>query len=146
MNREELEAKTLELEETLMRDRDKWSKKIRDLVAMLRNMNEISEAQVLMLSYRQMLLDATSSFQASLYKKNVSFDAFYKSKFREYTLDYDIKLNGGEKEKLIRSDLSIIQRQIHLLESHIDYYKECIRTLDNMGFAIRNRIKVAEDF
>jgi hypothetical protein len=146
MNREELEAKTLELEETLMRDRDKWSKKIRDLVAMLRNMNEISEAQVLMLSYRQMLLDTTSSFQASLYKKNVSFDAFYKSKFREYTLDYDIKLNGGEKEKLIRSDLSIIQRQIHLLESHIDYYKECIRTLDNMGFAIRNRIKVAEDF
>jgi hypothetical protein len=146
MNRQELEEKTLELEETLFRDRDKWSNKIRELIAMMKNVNDIPEAQVFMLSYRQMLLDATSSFQSSLYKKNVSFDTYYKSKFREYTLDYDIKLNGGEKEKLIRSDLSIIQRQINLLESHIDYYKECIRTLDNMGFAIRNRIRVAEEF
>ena len=146
MNRQELEEKTLELEETLLRDREKWSNKIRDLVVMMRVVSDIPEAQVLMLSYRQMLLDSTSSFQASLYKKNVSFDTYYKIKFREYTLDYDIKLNGGEKEKMIRSDLSIVQRQINLLESHIDYYRECIRTLDNMGFAIRNRIKVAEDF
>jgi hypothetical protein len=146
MNREELEAKTLELEETLIRDRDKWSNKIRELIAMMKNVNDIPEAQVYMLSYRQMLLDSISSFQTSLYKKNVSFDTYYKKKFREYTLDYDIKLNGGEKEKMIRADLTLIQRQIHLLESHIDYYRECIRTLDNMGFAIRNRIRVAEEF
>jgi|688.fasta_scaffold02443_30 hypothetical protein len=146
MNREELEAKTLELEETLIRDRDKWSNKIRELIAMMKNVNDIPEAQVYMLSYRQMLLDSISSFQTSLYKKNVSFDTYYKKKFREYTLDYDIKLNGGEKEKMIRADLTLVQRQIHLLESHIDYYRECIRTLDNMGFAIRNRIRVAEEF
>jgi len=146
MNREELEAKTLELEETLIRDRDKWSNKIRELIAMMKNVNDIPEAQVYMLSYRQMLLDSISSFQTSLYKKNVSFDTYYKKKFREYTLDYDIKLNGGEKEKVIRGDLTLSQRQIYLLESHIDYYRECIRTLDNMGFAIRNRIRVAEEF
>jgi hypothetical protein len=146
MNRQELEEKTNELEETLLRDRDKWSNKIRELISMMKNVNDIPEAQVYMLSYRQMLLDSISSFQSSLYKKNVSFDTYYKSKFREYTLDYDIKLNGGEKEKMIRSDLTIIQRQINLLESHIDYYRECIRTLDNMGFAIRNRIRVAEEF
>lgn len=146
MNREELETKTLELEETLIRDRDKWSNKIRELIAMMKNVNDIPEAQVYMLSYRQMLLDSISSFQTSLYKKNVSFDTYYKKKFREYTLDYDIKLNGGEKEKMIRADLTLVQRQIHLLESHIDYYRECIRTLDNMGFAIRNRIRVAEEF
>jgi predicted component of viral defense system (DUF524 family) len=146
MNRQELEEKTNELEETLLRDRDKWSNKIRELISMMKNVNDIPEAQVFMLSYRQMLLDSISSFQSSLYKKNVSFDTYYKNKFREYTLDYDIKLNGGEKEKMIRSDLTLIQRQINLLESHIDYYRECIRTLDNMGFAIRNRIRVAEEF
>lgn len=88
MNREELEAKTLELEETLIRDRDKWSNKIRELIAMMKNVNDIPEAQVYMLSYRQMLLDSISSFQTSLYKKNVSFDTYYKKKFREYTLDF----------------------------------------------------------
>ena len=42
-----------QLELRLGSDRDDWKVKIRDLVSMLKNMNELAECQVRMLSYRQ---------------------------------------------------------------------------------------------
>jgi prefoldin subunit 5 len=56
-----------------------------------------------------------------------------------------MKLTGGEKERMIKADLGIVKRQISLLESHLEYYRECIKTLDNMGFAIQRRITVNND-
>ena len=34
---------------------------------------------------------------------------------------------------------------MEMLQSHIDYYYECIKTLDNMAFAIRNRIRLDDE-
>ena len=67
--------------------------------------------------------------------------------YEEYKRNYDVKLNGGETNKYITADLAVLNKQVNILESHLDFYKECVRTLDNLGHAIRNRIKLAdEDF
>jgi hypothetical protein len=145
MNNKELEEKTEKLETSLLKDREQWNKKIQEVIQMLKTMTELPEAQILMLSYRQMIVDGISGMQGSIYKKNISYDSYYKIKFREYSLDYDMKLTGGEKERMIKADLGIIKRQISLLESHLEYYRECIKTLDNMGFAIQRRITVNND-
>jgi hypothetical protein len=145
MNNKELEEKTVQLESSLIRDREQWNKKIHEVIQMLKTMTELPEAQILMLSYRQMIVDGISGMQGSIYKKNISYDSYYKTKFREYSLDYDMKLTGGEKERMIKADLGIVKRQISLLESHLEYYRECIKTLDNMGFAIQRRIAVNND-
>jgi hypothetical protein len=145
MNNKELEEKTVQLELSLVKDREQWNKKIHEVIQMLKTMTELPEAQILMLSYRQMIVDGISGMQASIYKKNISYDSYYKIKFREYSLDYDMKLTGGEKERMIKADLGIVKRQISLLESHLEYYRECIKTLDNMGFAIQRRIAVNND-
>jgi hypothetical protein len=145
MNNKELEEKTVQLESSLVKDREQWNKKIHEVIQMLKTMAELPEAQILMLSYRQMIVDGISGMQGSIYKKNISYDSYYKIKFREYSLDYDMKLTGGEKERMIKADLGIVKRQISLLESHLEYYRECIKTLDNMGFAIQRRITVNND-
>jgi len=31
---------------------------------------------------------------------------------------------------------------MEMLQSHMDYYQECIKTCDNLAFAIRNRINL----
>lgn len=134
--------KTEMLETKLTTDRENWVKKIKDIIDMIRDIDKIAEAQILMLSYRQTLVEQISSMQFSLYKKKATFEQHFKLKFREYSMSYDLKLNGGEKEKFIRSDLTQITRQISIIESHIDYYRECVRTLDNMGFAIQRRLVI----
>ena len=72
-----------QLELRLGSDRDDWKVKIRDLVSMLKNMNELAECQVRMLSYRQILLDKVTDFKTTIYKRNANWDKYYKKRYRE---------------------------------------------------------------
>jgi hypothetical protein len=137
---EGIEEKTATLESRLKQDRDVWSLKITEIVRNIKDITLLSETQVLMLSYRQMLLDKISDMKGNLYRRNGDYESFYKTRFRFYTLDYDIKLTGGEKDRFVKTDLMPLKRQINILETHLEFYSECIRTLDNMAFAIKNRI------
>jgi hypothetical protein len=134
-----------ELETKLGKDRVEWKDKINNLVHKMKNMNELSDCQISMLSYRQILLDKTSDFKTMIYKRNATWEKYYRSQYREYTLNYDVKLTSGEKHQFIKADLSALKTQIDMLQSHVDYYYECIKTLDNLAFAIRNRIRLDEE-
>lgn len=134
-----------ELETRLAKDRNDWKTNIQNLVHKLKSVNQLSDCQVDMLSYRQMLLDKITDLKGVIYKRNTAWEKYYKSQYREYTLNYDIKLTSGEKHQFIKADLGALRNQIDILQSHIDYYQECIKTLDNMAFAIRNRIRLEEE-
>jgi hypothetical protein len=134
-----------ELELRLTSDRTEWKTKINDLVLKIKNMNELSDCQVSMLSYRQILLDKVTDFKTMIYKRNATWERYYRAQYREYTLNYDVKLTSGEKHQFIKADLGSLRTQIDMLQSHVDYYQECIKTLDNLAFAIRNRIRLDDE-
>lgn len=134
-----------ELESRLTSDRVEWKNKINDLVLKIKNMNELAECQVNMLSYRQILLDKVTDFKTMVFKRNATWEKYYRSQYREYTLNYDVKLTSGEKHQFIKAELSSLRTQIDMLQSHIEYYQECIKTLDNLAFAIRNRIRLDDE-
>jgi len=134
-----------ELEKRLVSDRNDWQDKIKTLIQKIKSVSELADCQVHMLSYRQILLDKIAEFKTIVYKRNASLDKYYRSQYREYTLNYDIKLTSGEKNTFIKAELSALRTQINILESHINYYQECIKTLDNMAFAIRNRIRLNDE-
>lgn len=139
------EDKIQDLEDKLISDRLKWSNRILDLIKNLNAMTKLADSQVDMLSYRHMLVDHITEIQSFIYKKRTLCEKKYKDKYIEYSVTSNLKLNGGEKDKFVKADLSALYRQVSLLESHLDFYRECIKTLDNSAFAIRNRIKLAED-
>lgn len=141
----QIKAANEELETRLLKDRTEWKDKINDLVHMIKNMRELADCQVSMLSYRQILLDKVTDFKTMIYKRNATWERYYRSQYREYTLNYDVKLTSGEKHQFIKAELSSLRTQIDMLQSHVDYYYECIKTLDNLAFAIRNRIRLDEE-
>ena len=134
-----------ELENRLTGDRGDWRMKITELVTKIKNMDELADCQVRMLSYRQILLDKITDFKTTIYKRNASWERYYRNQYREYTLNYDVKLTSGEKHQFIKADLSSLKTQIDMLQSHVDFYQESIKTLDNMAFAIRNRIRLDDE-
>ena len=134
-----------ELEQRLIKDRIDWKNKIIELVAQIKVMRSLSDCQVNMLSYRQMLLDKMGELKNTIYKRNAAWERYYKVEYREYSISYDLKLTSGEKHQFIRADLSALKNQIEMLQGHVEYYQECIRTLDNMAFAIRNRIRLEDE-
>ena len=142
---QEIKTANEELEKRIIKDRSDWVEKIKFVVVDTKDMRKLAECQVQMLSYRQTLVDKMSEFKATIYKRNGSWDRYFKTLYRDYSLNYDIKLSGSEKAQFIKADLSALKVQIKLLENHIEFYQECIRTLDNLAFAIRNRIKLNDD-
>jgi hypothetical protein len=134
-----------ELESRLIKDRVDWKTKIVDLIAQIKSMSKLAECQVNMLSYRQILLDKMGELKNTIYKRNAAWERYYKLEYREYSINYDLKLTGGEKHQFIRADLSSLKNQIEMLQGHVEYYQECIKTLDNLAFAIRNRIRLEDE-
>jgi hypothetical protein len=144
-NETETKEANEKLEALLNRDKTKWMTDIQDLIDKIKNIRELSGCQVNMLSYRQRLLDKVTELKIMIYKRNTVWDRHFKTKYREYSLNYDLKLNRDERKDFINADMGPFKLQIKLLETHIDFYKDCIKTLDNMGFAIRNRIRLEDE-
>lgn len=145
LNYKEIKEQNDKLELVLLKDREDWGTKLKPLIDMIKDITRVSEAQVIMLSYRHQLTDKISEFQNRLYKKGASFDYHFKESFLYYSSEYNLKLSGGEKEKFIKSDLRELKRQEYMLESHIEFYYGCIKTLDQMAWAIKNKIHVTTE-
>ena len=58
--------------------------------------------------------------------------------------NYDYKLTDKIREKFIEAELADDKMILSLLENQVDFYRESVKTLDNMGFAVRNRLAIKD--
>lgn len=132
-----------DLEKFLETQRSDWGDRIMEVIEMIRELDRLSEAQVKMLSYRHMVIDQIARINVTLKKRQSTYNIQYKNKFLEY-FNYDYKLNDKQKVNMIEADLSVLDKQIGFLSTQIDFFKECIKTLDNIGWAIKNKLNINE--
>jgi len=111
---------------------------------MINRIDSISEAQVLMLSYRHILVDKITKYRAAIYKKKANDQNFRKMRYEYYKTQHDVRLDYREINTFIDSDMALRIRQTELLENHISWYTQCIDTLDKLGFSIKDRIQIEE--
>lgn len=133
------------LENAFTKDRNIWTSKIMKIISGVKTVSNIPEVQVDMLSERQKLIDIISKNYMILYKLKKNLEEKYKEKYLWYLKKYDYNLKDSEKKSFIRADLISEYTKIEMYETHIDFYKESVKTLDNLGFAIRNRLRVLEE-
>lgn len=138
------EVKVNEIDEALSKERGEYSNKISDIIRMINRIDQIAEAQVLMLSYRHMLVDKIIKYRAATYKKKANDQNYKKMRYEYYKTQHDIRLDYREINTFIESDMALRIRQTELLENHINWYSQCIDTLDKLGFSIKNRIQIEE--
>jgi len=140
------DKKTLEqnvkLEEELTKERNEWKDKVIELISSMKDNRKLSEAQVIQLSYRQQVQERLASYRILLEKRQNLLDVQLRDRFRDYTLSYDIKLNGTEKMSFSNADCVALKQQVSMIKTQITYFEECVKTLDNFGFAIRNKIEI----
>ena len=113
-----------------------------ELVNMMKDNKKLSEAQVYQLSYRQQVQELLANYRILIEKRQGMLETQSVSRFREYTLNYDIKLSSGEKNTFVSADLNALKQQINMIKTQITYFEECVKTLDNFGFAVRNKLEI----
>lgn len=138
------ERKVNEIEEALDKERNDYSTKIGEVLKMINRIDKIAEAQVLMLSYRHMMVDKIIKYRSAVYKKKANDVNYRKLRYEYYKTQHDVRLDYREINQFIDSDMALRNRQTELLENHINFFQQCNDTLDKMGFAVKNRISVEE--
>jgi hypothetical protein len=135
--------KVLQLDEYLSAKRIEWTDKIKDLTVALKSGEKLEEVSAYTLSYRQILIENLATMASKIRSQKATVDKNYKLKWIEY-FNYDYKLSDKQKEKFIEADLSDDKHIYDLLVSQKDFIEGSIKTLDNMGFAIKNRLDISK--
>ena len=130
------------LEDEFKKEREEWKNKILELINMMKDNKKLSEAQIYQLSYRQHVQEKLSYYRILIEKRHGMLETQSVARFRDYTLNYDIKLSSGEKNSFVSADLNALKQQINMVKTQITYFEECVKTLDNFGFAVRNKLEI----
>ena len=130
------------LEDELANERNEWKGKVIELINMMKDNKKLSEAQVFQLSYRQQVQEKLAAYRILLEKRQGVLETQMTSRFREYCLNYDIKLSSSEKNSFVSADCNALKQQVNMIKTQIMYFEECVKTLDNFGFAVRNKLEI----
>lgn len=132
----------IKLEEELTKERDEWNKKVIELISMMKENKKLSEAQVFQLSYRQQVQERLAIYRILVEKRQEELDKQTVARYREYSIGYDLKLSSSEKSAFVNADCVALKQQVNMIKTQITYFEECVKTLDNFGFAVRNKIEI----
>ena len=138
----DLKEKILKLDEYLGKQRIDWTDKIKELTVNLKKGIELEEVSAYTLSYRQILVEQLASMSNKMRAQKGAVDQKYKQKWIEY-YQYDYKLTDKQRERFLESDLADDKQLYDLLETQKSFIEASVKTLDNMGFAIKNRLDMS---
>jgi|TARA_B110000305_G_C19431203_1_gene636351 hypothetical protein len=135
--------KILALDERLSSQRTSWSKNIKDLAQALRDINAMESTISGVLSSRQTMVEQIAYLNTKVREQKNNINSRWRESYIKY-FEYDYKLGEKQKERFIENDLVQEHTKLSLLENQLDFMKESVKTLDNMGFAIRNRLALKD--
>lgn len=135
--------KIIELDKKLSLQRTGWSNKIKELAHGLRSINQMEDVISEVLSTRQILIDNIAYISMKVKEQKATISTRYREAYIRY-YEYDYKLGEKQKERFIETDLRDDNMILSHLENQLDFLRESVKTLDNMGFAIRNRLALKD--
>ena len=133
----------LALDQKLSAQRNEWSNNIKQLAQNLRKLNGLEVVIADVLSSRQTLVDQMAYLNMKVKEQKSKVATRYRTAYIKY-YEYDYKLGEKQKEKFIETDLADDNMILSHLENQIDFLRESVKTLDNMGVAIRNRLALKD--
>jgi len=133
--------KIVEVDQYLGGQRQEWTAKIRELAKAFKDIDDLNEAMVTIPSYRQIIVEQIAQLNIKIKQQERRLSKTYKESFIKY-YEYDYKLTDKQKESFLKADMSDDSMILSLLETQMDFYKESVKTLDNMSWAVRNKLQL----
>lgn len=134
-----------ELEKRFKLERDEWNEKMFDVIGSIKDNKKLTEAQVIQLSYRQIIMDKLTEYRLLCDKRQENYDKLIQKRSDAYENQSARKLSAVDKKIYLSGDYASLNRQIKMIERQIVYLEETVKTLDNLGFAIKNKIEIVSN-
>ena len=131
------------LDSRLGEQRGKWTNKITALANDIKTLSGMEVVIGDILQTRQLLVEQLMYIEIKKKDQKKQLDLKWKDAWIRY-YNYDYKLTDKIREKFIEAELADDKMILSLLENQVDFYRESVKTLDNMGFAVRNRLAIKD--
>lgn len=130
----------LTLEEHFRNKRELFSKEIKDGIQLLIKIENIPQVQVTFLSLRQRILEENHTLlehftrHKKLYREKKGEEWIEASKIGQ------TRYQPTEKTTIVDARTATIRERLEQLEYQIEFYTECIKTVDSVLFGVKDRI------
>ena len=137
----ELEKSNKELISELNKREGYWNKTISNLSKKLTcDAKDIVQLQSDTLSERQRLSDEIKYMSYELHQFKPIIKKYRKSKTEFYLTKFPLKLVGKDKLYMIENDLSFYEQRLDIYDVHIDFLRDSLTTIEQIGYGIKNKI------
>ena len=133
------------LEEYIAQHQQQWSNVILEMNNMMKKFADLTDLQMTIYSKRQNALYYYFNLLYQISAMSKEYKKQYAAKYNSYKVNSQIRYNSDTAiNAQIASDLADVSYKLTLLENHSKYMQETIKTIDNLIYAISNRIRIEE--
>lgn len=126
-------------------ERGAWTSKVKDLARRFSKIEDMVEVQVDLYSDRQIAVEYVHQLIMTHAKVKKAYNVEWKKWYDHFTNNMDYRPGEKEKMKLIDEKTGDYLLKLQIVQTHIDFMRETVKTIDNMIFGIKQRNEI-EDF
>jgi len=126
-------------------ERNDWTEKVREIAKRFKNVEDLVDVQVDLYSERQRAAEYMHQLMVLQSKLKKNWIAEYKKAYDSLILDQDYRYSEKEKQRIAEEKTSGSKLKLDILQTHVDFFRETIKTIDNMIFGVKHRLEI-EDF
>lgn len=123
-------------------ERETWRVTVKEIATRFRSVENLAEVQVDLYSRRQEAVEYQFKLIGIVNKLKKSYVVEYKEAFDKAGKNEDLRYSEKEKTKAAESATAETKYKMDSVSSQIDYFRETIKTLDNMIFGVKHRIEI----
>jgi hypothetical protein len=131
--------------ERFQQERNEWTSDITTISSKFKNIDNMVDVQVELYSKRQLGVEYMHQLMVLQSRLKKSWITEYKKAYDSLLLDQDYRYSEKEKQRIAEEKTSTSKTKLEILQSHIDFFRETLKTIDNMIFGVKHRLEI-EDF
>lgn len=126
-------------------ERTEWTAEIKGIAARFKNVEDLVDVQVDLYSKRQQAVEYMHQLMVLQSRLKKAWVTEYKKAYDALGLEQDFRYSEKEKQRLADEKTSLSKLKLDVLQSHVDFFRETVKTIDNMVFGVKHRLEI-EDF
>lgn len=128
--------------EVFQSERENWKNIVKAIGQRFRNVENLTEVQVDLYSRRQEAIEYQFRLIASHTRLKKAYAAEWKKAFDGAGKNQDLRYNDKDKARIADAAVLEIKYKVDSVQNHIDYFRETVKTIDNMIFGVKHRIEI----
>lgn len=126
-------------------ERDEWTMSVRSISYRFKNVEDLIDVQVDLYSKRQESVEYIHQLSVLHSRLKKTWITEYKKAYDDLVMNQDFRYSERERQRIAEEKTSVSRLKLDVLQTHIDFFRETVKTIDNMIFGIKHRLEI-EDF